>query len=118
MMRKKITIIGSGNVGATVALWSALKELGDIVLFNRTKGLAEGKALDLKEASPLEGFDLAIQGTDQYDATKDSDVVWSRRGCLASPECPVKNCSNGTLLLYGIPVFRSRRALQTRCSSW
>lgn len=84
-MRKKITIIGSGNVGATVALWSALKELGDIVLFNRTKGLAEGKALDLKEASPLEGFDLAIQGTDRYDATTDSDVVVVTAGLPRQP---------------------------------
>lgn len=84
-MRKKITIIGSGNVGATVALWTALKELGDIVLFNRTKGLAEGKALDLKEASPLEGFDLAIQGTDQYDATRNSDIVVVTAGLPRQP---------------------------------
>ncbi len=84
-MRKKITIIGSGNVGATVALWSALKELGDIVLFNRTKGLAEGKALDLKEASPLEGFDLAIQGTDQYEATRNSDIVVVTAGLPRQP---------------------------------
>lgn len=84
-MRKKITIIGSGNVGATLALWSALKELGDIVLFNRTKGLAEGKALDLKEAAPLEGFDLSIHGTDQYDDTKDSDVVVVTAGLPRQP---------------------------------
>lgn len=79
-MRKKITIIGSGNVGATLALWSALKELGDIVLFNHTKGLVQGKALDLKEAAPLEGFDLSILGIDQYDDTKDSDVVGGHGG--------------------------------------
>lgn len=62
-----------------------LKELGDIVLFNRTNGLAEGKALDLKEASPLEGFDLAIQGTDRYDATEDSDVVVVTAGLPRQP---------------------------------
>lgn len=55
-MRKKITIIGVGNVDATLALWSALKALGDSVLFNRTKGLAQGKTLDLKEATPLEAI--------------------------------------------------------------
>ena len=58
-MRKKISIIGAGNVGAATALWVARKELGDVVLYNRTRGLAEGKALDLKESSPLDGFDLA-----------------------------------------------------------
>lgn len=84
-MRKKITIIGSGNVGATTALWAALRELGDIVLFNRTKGLAEGKALDLKEASPLEGFDLEIVGTDRFEDTRDSDVVVITAGLPRQP---------------------------------
>jgi len=84
-MRKKITIIGSGNVGATAALWAALKELGDIVLFNRTKGLAKGKALDLKEASPLGEFDLGIVGTDRYEDTKDSDVVVVTAGLPRQP---------------------------------
>jgi malate dehydrogenase len=84
-MRKKITIIGAGNVGATTALWAALKELGDIVLFNRTKGLAEGRALDLKEASPLEGFDLEIVGTDRFEATSNSDVVIVTAGLARQP---------------------------------
>ncbi|MGQ0695590.1 MAG: malate dehydrogenase [Nitrospiraceae bacterium] len=84
-MRKKITIIGAGNVGATTALWAALKELGDIVLFNRTKGLAEGRALDLKEASPLEGFDLEIVGTDRFEATRNSDVVIVTAGLPRQP---------------------------------
>lgn len=84
-MRKRITIIGAGNVGATAALWSALRELGDLVLFNRTKGLAEGRALDLKEASPLEGFDLEILGTDRYEDTADSDVVVVTAGASRQP---------------------------------
>jgi malate dehydrogenase len=84
-MRKKITIIGSGNVGASTALWSALSELGDIVLFNRNKGMAEGKALDLKQASPLQGFDLEILGTDQYHDTRDSDVVVVTAGLPRQP---------------------------------
>ncbi len=84
-MRKKISIIGSGNVGATAALWVALKELGDVVLFNRSKGLAKGRALDLKEASPLEGFDLAITGTDVFADTKHSDVVVVTAGLPRQP---------------------------------
>lgn len=84
-MRKKITIVGSGNVGSTTALWIALKELGDLVLFNRTKGLAEGRALDMQEASPLEGFDLAIVGTDRYEDTADSDVVVVTAGLPRQP---------------------------------
>jgi malate dehydrogenase len=84
-MRKKITIIGSGNVGATAAVWLALKELGDIVLFNRTPGLAKGRALDLMEASPLEGFDLSIVGTDRFEDTKDSDVVVVTAGLPRQP---------------------------------
>jgi malate dehydrogenase len=83
--RKKITIVGTGNVGATTALWTALKELGDIVLYNRTLGLAAGRALDLKEASPLEGFDLAIVGTDAYEDTANSDVVVITAGIPRQP---------------------------------
>jgi malate dehydrogenase len=84
-MRKKISIIGSGNVGAATALWVARKELGDIVLFNRTRSLAEGKALDLKESSPVDGFDLAIAGTDQFEDTGESDVVVLTAGMPRQP---------------------------------
>lgn len=84
-MRKKISIIGSGNVGAATAMWVARKELGDIVLYNRTRGLAEGKALDLKESSPVDGFDLAIVGTDQLDDTGDSDVIVLTAGIPRQP---------------------------------
>jgi malate dehydrogenase len=84
-MRKKISIIGSGNVGAATALWVARKELGDVVLYNRTRGLAEGKALDIKESSPLDGFDLAIVGTDQFEDTRESDVVVLTAGIPRQP---------------------------------
>lgn len=84
-MRKKISIIGSGNVGAATALWVARKELGDVVLFNRTRGLAEGKALDLKESSPVDRFDLAITGTDRIEDTRDSDVVVLTAGMPRQP---------------------------------
>lgn len=84
-MRKKISIIGSGNVGAATALWIARNELGDVVLYNRTRGLAEGKALDLKESSPVDGFDLTITGTDQIEHTRDSDVVVLTAGMARQP---------------------------------
>lgn len=84
-MRKKISIIGAGNVGAATALCIARKELGDVVLCNRTRGLAEGKALDIKESSPVDGFDLAITGTDRIEETKDSDVVVLTAGIPRQP---------------------------------
>ncbi len=75
MRRNKITIVGAGNVGATAAHWAASKELGDIVLVDVAEGIPQGKALDLYEASPVEGFDAKITGTNTYEETKDSDVV-------------------------------------------
>lgn len=73
--RKKISIVGAGRVGSTAALWCFVKELGDVVLWNRTAGVAQGIALDMMEAGPLFGSDADITGTDDFRATKDSDVV-------------------------------------------
>ncbi|HEC21600.1 MAG TPA: malate dehydrogenase [Chloroflexi bacterium] len=73
-MRKKVTIIGAGNVGATAAHWIASKELADVVLVDIVEGLPQGKALDLAEAGPVEGFDLKIIGTNDYADTANSDV--------------------------------------------
>ena len=75
MGRKKITIVGAGNVGATAAHWAAEKELGDIVLVDIVEGIPQGKALDLMEARPVEGFDTTITGTNGYEETADSDLV-------------------------------------------
>ena len=75
MGRKKITIVGAGNVGATAAHWAAEKELGDIVLVDIVEGMPQGKALDLMEARPVEGFDVTITGTNGYEETADSDLV-------------------------------------------
>ena len=66
MTRPKISIIGAGAVGATAAHWAAAKELGDIVLLDVVEGLPEGKALDLWEAGPVEGFDSVVLGTTDY----------------------------------------------------
>ncbi|HHH40555.1 MAG TPA: malate dehydrogenase [Chloroflexi bacterium] len=74
-MRKKISIIGAGNVGATTAHWAATRELGDIVLVDIVEGLPQGKALDLTEAMPVVGYDLKIVGTNGYEETANSDVV-------------------------------------------
>lgn len=74
-MRKKVTIVGAGNVGATAAHWIAAKDLADVVLIDIVEGMPQGKALDLAEAAPVEGFDLKIVGTNDYADTANSDVV-------------------------------------------
>ncbi len=85
MKRAKITIIGAGNVGATCAHWAAAKELGDIVLVDIVEGMPQGKALDLFEASPIEGFDANIVGANGYDETADSDIVIITSGIARKP---------------------------------
>jgi malate dehydrogenase len=87
MQRAKITIVGAGNVGATCAHWAASKELGDIVLVDvpQVEGMPQGKALDLYEASPIEGFDAKIIGTTSYDATANSDVIIVTAGVARKP---------------------------------
>jgi malate dehydrogenase len=83
--RKKITIVGSGNVGATAAHWAASKELGDVVLLDIAEGIPQGKGLDLLQSSPVEGFDVKITGTQKYEDTKDSDVVVITAGLPRKP---------------------------------
>ncbi len=85
MPRKKISIIGAGFVGATAAHWAAQKELGDIVLVDILEGIPQGKALDLFQAGPIEGFDSRIIGTNGYEETKDSDVVIITSGVPRKP---------------------------------
>jgi len=85
MGRKKISIIGAGFVGATAAHWAAEKELGDVVLVDIIEGIPQGKALDLFEASPIEGFDARVIGTNAYEETKDSDVVIITSGIPRKP---------------------------------
>ena len=85
MSRKKITIVGAGNVGATAAHWAAAKELGDVVLVDIIEGMPQGKALDLMEAGPLEGFDVNVVGTNGYEETKNSDVVIITSGIARKP---------------------------------
>jgi len=85
MGRKKITIVGAGNVGATAAHWAAEKELGDIVLVDIVEGMPQGKALDLMEARPVEGFDVRITGANDYKETSNSDLVIITSGLPRKP---------------------------------
>lgn len=85
LKRPKITIVGAGNVGATAAHWAAAKELGDIVLVDVVEGVPQGKGLDLFEASPVEGFDSRIIGTNDYAPTANSDIVVITAGLARKP---------------------------------
>ncbi len=87
MRRAKITIVGAGNVGATTAHWCASLELGDIVLVDipQTGDMPKGKALDLRQAGPIMGFDAEIIGTNGYEETADSDVVVITAGVPRKP---------------------------------
>jgi malate dehydrogenase len=84
-MRKKVTIVGSGNVGATTAHWIASKELADVVLIDIIEGVPQGKGLDLLEAMPIEKRDSYITGTNDYKDTANSDVVVITAGIPRKP---------------------------------
>ena len=84
-MRKKITLIGSGQIGGTLAHLIALKELGDVVLFDVAAGIAKGKALDIAQSSPVDGFNISLSGTDNYEDTKNSDVIIITAGVPRKP---------------------------------
>ena len=85
MARNKIALIGAGNIGGTLAHLAGLKELGDIVLFDIMKGTPQGKALDLVESSPVEGFDSKITGANSYTGIKNADVVIVTAGIPRKP---------------------------------
>src|SRR5262244_2846444 len=84
-MRKKVTVVGSGDVGATAAHWIAAKELADVVLLDVIEGVPQGKALDLLQAMPIEKRDCSIVGTNDYADTKNSDVVVITAGIARKP---------------------------------
>ncbi len=85
MSRPKITIVGAGNVGATTAHWASEKELGDVCLVDLVEGMPQGKALDLMQSGPVEGFDTRLQGCNTYDETADSDIVVITAGLARKP---------------------------------
>ncbi len=84
-MRKKVTVVGAGNVGATAAHWLAAKEIADVVLLDVVEGVPQGKALDLLQAMPIEGLDCRITGTNDYADSADSDIVVITAGIARKP---------------------------------
>jgi malate dehydrogenase len=84
-MRKKVTVIGAGNVGATVAHRLADKQMADVVLVDILEGVPQGKGLDLQEAGPIEGYDVRVTGSNQYSETANSDVIVMTAGFARQP---------------------------------
>ncbi len=84
-MRKKISLIGAGQIGGTLAHLIALKQLGDVVLFDVAEGIAKGKALDIAQSSPVDGFNVKLIGTNKYEDTSNSDVVIITAGVPRKP---------------------------------
>ena len=85
MARNKIALIGAGQIGGTLALLAGLKQLGDVVLYDIVDGVPQGKALDIAEASPVEGFDAAYSGASDYKAIEGADVVIVTAGVPRKP---------------------------------
>jgi malate dehydrogenase len=84
-MRKKVTVVGAGNVGASCALWLASKELADVVIVDIVDGVPQGKGLDLLQCGPVEGYDVMITGSNDYGPTENSDVVVITAGFPRKP---------------------------------
>jgi malate dehydrogenase len=85
MGRPKITVVGAGNVGATCAHWAAARELGDVVLVDIVEGMPQGKALDLMQARPIFGFNVEVVGANDYEATRNSQIVIITSGIPRKP---------------------------------
>jgi malate dehydrogenase len=84
-MRKKISLIGAGQIGGTLAHLITIKELADVVLFDVNEGLAKGKALDIAQSTSVEGFNIGLKGTNNYEDTKNSDVIIITAGIPRKP---------------------------------
>lgn len=111
MDRKKITIVGAGNVGATAAYIAAGKSLGDIVLLDIVEGLAEGKALDISEAGGVEAFAGSVTGTTDWSRTAESDMVIVTSGLPRKP-----GMSRDDLLAKNVEIVKSVSEQIARCS--
>src|SRR6266849_1988340 len=85
MARPKISVIGAGNVGASVAQYTVEKELGDVVLVDVVEGIPQGKALDLAQAGPIHRYDSTLIGSNGYDETANSDIVVITAGLARKP---------------------------------
>ncbi|MEE8444222.1 MAG: malate dehydrogenase, partial [Alphaproteobacteria bacterium] len=85
MARNKIALVGAGNIGGTLALLAGLKELGDVTLFDIVEGIPQGKALDIAEGAPVEGYDATITGSNDYSALDGADVIIVTAGIARKP---------------------------------
>jgi malate dehydrogenase len=85
MARKKIALIGAGMIGGTLAHLCALKGLGDVALFDVVEGMPQGKALDIVEGGPIEGYDVQLKGTNDYKDIRAPTSSSSPRACRGSP---------------------------------
>src|SRR6266849_10679850 len=101
-MRKKITVVGGGNVGASCAQNLAMKELGDVVLVDVVEGVPQGKGLDILQMGPIEGYDVHIAGANNYEPTANSDLVVITAGLARKP-----GMSRDDLLLANYEVVKS-----------
>ena len=101
-MRNKITVVGAGNVGANCALRIAEKDLADVVLVDVVEGVPQGKGLDLLESGPVQGYDVAITGANDYAPTADSDIVIITAGFPRKP-----GMSRDDLLMANYEIVRS-----------
>ncbi|MFQ5786049.1 MAG: malate dehydrogenase [Alphaproteobacteria bacterium] len=111
MARSKIALLGGGNIGGTLAHLAGLKELGDIVIFDIVEGLPQGKALDLVESSPIEGFNARIEGANDYAGIADAEVVIVTAGVPRKP-----GMSRDDLLSVNTSVMRAvGKGIRTHC---
>lgn len=101
-MRKKVTVVGAGNVGANCALRIANKELADVVLVDVVEGVPQGKGLDLLESGPVEGYDVTVTGANDYEPTAESDIVVITAGFPRKP-----GMSRDDLLMANYEIVRN-----------
>lgn len=101
-MRKKVTVVGAGNVGANCALRIAEKELADVVLVDVVEGVPQGKGLDLLQSGPIQGYDVRITGANDYEPTAGSDVVVITAGFPRKP-----GMSRDDLLMANYEIVKS-----------
>ncbi|MGW8161055.1 MAG: lactate/malate family dehydrogenase, partial [Desulfobulbales bacterium] len=101
-MRKKITIIGAGNVGATAAHWAVVRGLGDVVLLDVVEGVPQGKALDLWQSGPGDNFFLGVKGSNDYADSAGSDIIIITAGLARKP-----GMSRDDLLAKNVAIVKS-----------
>src|SRR5215212_3884501 len=110
-LRKRVTVVGAGNVGANCALRIADKELADVVLVDVVEGVPQGKGLDLLESGPIEGFDVMVTGANDYEPTAGSDIVVITAGFPRKP-----GMSRDDLLIANYEVVRTATEQAARYS--